>query len=131
MGSTSDPLVDRIGWSIEEVRLHWSWAFGSGFLNICDFSLTRRLARNESPLFALNYRACKADMPDCLRCSSGLEETAEHAFYYCERVCRSGITLEGGRPISNSSSIKRYLSRVKRSSLGKEVLPSLTPQSSI
>ena len=25
-------------------------------------------------------------MPDCPRCSSGLEETAEHAFYYCERV---------------------------------------------
>ena len=25
-------------------------------------------------------------MPDCLRCGSGLEETAEHAFYYSERV---------------------------------------------
>ena len=25
-------------------------------------------------------------MPDCPRCSSGLEETALHAFYYCERV---------------------------------------------
>ena len=25
-------------------------------------------------------------MPDCARCASGLEETAEHAFYYCERV---------------------------------------------
>ena len=25
-------------------------------------------------------------MPDCRRCGSGLEETAEHAFYYCERV---------------------------------------------
>ena len=25
-------------------------------------------------------------MPDCARCGSGLEETAEHAFYYCERV---------------------------------------------
>ena len=24
-------------------------------------------------------------MPDCLRCGSGLEETAEHAFYYSER----------------------------------------------
>ena len=27
-----------------------------------------------------------ADMPDCARCANGLEETAEHAFYYCERV---------------------------------------------
>ena len=25
-------------------------------------------------------------MPDYARCDSGLEETAEHAFYYCERV---------------------------------------------
>ena len=25
-------------------------------------------------------------MPDCPRCNSGLEETASHAFYYCERV---------------------------------------------
>ena len=25
-------------------------------------------------------------MPDYPRCSSGLEETAEHAFYYCEKV---------------------------------------------
>ena len=26
------------------------------------------------------------DMPDYARCGSGLEETAEHAFYYCKRV---------------------------------------------
>ena len=25
-------------------------------------------------------------MPDCPRCGNELEETAEHAFYYCERV---------------------------------------------
>ena len=25
-------------------------------------------------------------MPDCARCGSGLEETAEHAFYFCKRV---------------------------------------------
>ena len=27
-----------------------------------------------------------ADMPDCPRCDSGLEETALHAFYYCKLV---------------------------------------------
>ena len=27
-----------------------------------------------------------ADMPDCPRWNSGLEETVEHAFYNCERV---------------------------------------------
>ena len=37
-------------------------------------------------LHGLNFKAGLADMPDCPRCSSGLEETAEHAFYYCERV---------------------------------------------
>ena len=26
------------------------------------------------------------DMPDCLRCRSGLEETASHTFDYCERI---------------------------------------------
>ena len=25
-------------------------------------------------------------MPDCARCGNGLEETAEHAFYYCKQV---------------------------------------------
>ena len=77
---------DWIGWSMEEVRSPWNWAPGSSFLNNSGFSLTWRLARNALPLFSLNYRACLADMPDCPRYSSGLEETAEHAFYYCERV---------------------------------------------
>ena len=36
--------------------------------------------------FLVNYRAGLVDMPDCARCGGGLEETAEHAFYYCERV---------------------------------------------
>ena len=35
-------------------------------------------------LFGLNY---KASLADCLRCGRGLEDTAEHAFYCCERVC--------------------------------------------
>ncbi len=45
-----------------------------------------RLARNSLPLLGLNFRAGLADMPDCARSSSSLEETAEHAFYYCEQV---------------------------------------------
>ena len=35
----------------------------------------------------MNYKIGLVDMPDCLRCSSGLEEMAEHAFYYRVRVC--------------------------------------------
>ena len=34
----------------------------------------------------LELQSGPADMPDCACCGSGLEETAEHAFCYCERV---------------------------------------------
>ena len=85
VGSASDPLSERRGWTTEEIRSHWNWAPGSSFLNN-EFSLTWRLVRNALPLVGLNYKAGLADMPDCTRCASGLEETAEHAFYYCERV---------------------------------------------
>ena len=50
------------------------------------FSRTWRLVRNALFLLGLNYKVGLADMPDWLRCSSGLEEMAEHTFYYCERV---------------------------------------------
>ena len=84
VGSASDPLSERGGWT--EIHSHWNWAPGSSFLNNSEFSLTWRLVRNALPLLSLNFRAGLADMPDCTRCGSGLEETAVHAFYYCERV---------------------------------------------
>ena len=87
VGSASDPLSEQHGWTAEEIRSHWNWAPGSSFLNNSEFSLTWRLARNALPLLGLNFRADLADMPDCACCGCGLEETAEHAFYYCERVC--------------------------------------------
>ena len=37
VGSALGPFVDRFGWSIEEVRLHWNWAPGSGFLKNSEF----------------------------------------------------------------------------------------------
>ncbi len=58
MGSALDLLVDWLGWSMEEVRLHWNWAPGSGFLNN-EFSLTWWLARNRLPLFGLNFKDCR------------------------------------------------------------------------
>ena len=75
VGSASDPLGERRGWTP-----------GSSFVNNSEFSLTWRLTRNALPLFGLNFRAGLADMSDCARCGSGVEETAEHAFYCCERV---------------------------------------------
>ena len=35
-------------------------------------------------VLGLNFRADLADMHDCACCATGLEETAEHAFNYCE-----------------------------------------------
>ena len=86
VGPASDPLSERHGWTAEEVCSHWIWAPGSSFLNNSKFSPTWRLARNALPLLDLNFRLGLADMPDCIRCGSGLEETSEYAFYYCERV---------------------------------------------
>ena len=86
VSSASYPLVGRLGWSAEEIRSLWNWAPGSGFLNHSEFSLTWRLARNAVALNDWAYRACLADMPDCVHCGIVLEETALHAFYYCERV---------------------------------------------
>ena len=86
VGSASDPLRERYGWTAEEVHSLWNWAPGSGLLYNSEFLLTWRLARNALPLLGFNFRASLADMPGCAHCSSGLEETAEHAFYYCERV---------------------------------------------
>ena len=89
MGCASDPLVNGHGWSMEEILSHWNWAPGSGFFNNSEFSLTWWLAGNALPLFGLNYKAGLADMPDCPRCGYGLEETAEHAFYYASSFVRS------------------------------------------
>ena len=86
VGSTSYPFEDRLGWSLEEVRSHWNWAPGSGFLNNSEFSLTWWLARNPLLLLGWYHKAGPADVPDYLRCSSCLKQTAEPAFYYCERV---------------------------------------------
>ena len=84
--SASDPLSELRGWTAEEIRSHWNWAPGLSFLNNSEFLLTwRRLVQNALPLVGLNYKAGLADMPDCPRCASGLEETAVHAFFHCER----------------------------------------------
>ena len=85
VGSASDPLRERRSWTAEEIRSHWNWAPGSNFLNNSEFSLTWCLARNVLPFLGLIFRVGLADMPDFPRCGSDLEETAEHAFYYCER----------------------------------------------
>ena len=80
------------GWSLEEIRSQQNWAPGSGFLNNSEFSLTWRLARNALPPAGWAFKAGLADMPDCLRCGSGPDETALHAFYNCE----------GGSPVLES-----------------------------
>ena len=84
VGSASDSLSERHGWTAEEVRFHRNWAPGSGFLNNSEFLLTWLLARN-ALLLGLNFREGLADIPDCACCGNSLEKTAEHAFCYCDR----------------------------------------------
>ena len=104
VGSASDPLSERRGWTAEEILSHWNWVPGSSFLKNSEFSLTWRLVRNALPLLGLNFKAGLADMPDCPRCATGLEETAEHTFYYCERVRPFWDHVGNGRLASNPSS---------------------------
>ena len=66
--SASDPLVERLDWSLGEICSQWNWAPGSSFLNNSEFSLTRRLSRNALALNDWAFRAWLKDMPDCLRC---------------------------------------------------------------
>ena len=40
VGSASDPLSERRGWTVDEIRSHWNWAPGPSFLNNSEFSLT-------------------------------------------------------------------------------------------
>ena len=94
VGAASDPLSERRGWTAEEIRSHWNWAPGSSFLNNSKFSLTWRLVQNGLPLAGLNYKAGLADIPDCTRCASGLEEFA-----------RFGIMSASGRLASNPNSL--------------------------
>ena len=86
VGSALEPLRERRGWTAEEVHSHWNWVPGSGFLNNSEFSPTWWLTRNALPLLGLNFRAGLAEIPDCARCCSSLEEPADLAFYYCQRV---------------------------------------------
>ena len=64
-----DPLPLELGARIELLEQLWVLTH----LATC----TERVASS---------RAGLADMPDCYRCSSGLNETAEHTFYHYERV---------------------------------------------
>ena len=116
VGSASDPLSERHGWTAEEIRSHWNWAPGSSFLNNSEFSLTWRLVRNALPLLGRSYKAGLADMPDCTRCGSGLEETAEHAFYYCERVLGSRRGVDGSHRTQTARAARRWLRRRHSSS---------------
>ena len=119
VGSASDPLSERHSLTAEEIRSQWNWAPWSSFLNNSEFSLTWRLVRNALSLHGLNFKAGLADMPDCPRCGSGLEETAEHVFYYCERVrpfLGSRRGEDGSHRTQTARAARRWLRRRQRSS---------------
>ena len=119
VGSASDPLSERRGWTAEEIRSHWNWAPGSSFLNNSEFSLTWRLVRNALSLCGLNFRAGLADMPDCPRCSSGLEETAETRLLLLRAsppVLGSRRGVDGSHRTQTARAARRWLRRRQRSS---------------
>ena len=64
----------------------WDLLSKNRFLNNSEFLLTWRFAQNALPLADWAFKVGLADMPDCARRGSGLEETALHDFYNCERV---------------------------------------------
>ena len=72
-GCVSDRLEKQLGWSLGDIRSQWNWEPCSSFLDNSEFSLTWRLARNALALRDWAYRPCLTDMPDCPRCSSGLD----------------------------------------------------------
>ena len=76
LGSVSDPLVEWLSGSLEEIRSQRNWVSGSGFLNNSEFSLTWWFARNTLPLADWAFKAGLADMPDCLRVMSVSERPA-------------------------------------------------------
>ena len=50
VGSASDPLVEWLRWSLEEIPSQWNWAPCLSFLNNSEFLLSWQLARNALPL---------------------------------------------------------------------------------
>ena len=85
-GVAKDPLRKRLDLTEGESLSLWSWAPGADYLDNSEFSLTWRLMRNGLPLNDVLFKMGLADMPDCNRCNSGLEETAQHAFFHCSKV---------------------------------------------
>ena len=71
VGSTSDLVVDRLGWLMEEVPSHWNWVPGSDFLNNSEFSFTWQLTPFQPELHIVSGRH--------VHCGSGWEETVQQA----------------------------------------------------
>ena len=70
VGIASDPLVEQLG---------WSQGFAPSGIGVM-------FPRNALSLNDWAYKEGLADMPECTRCGKGVEQTAVHTFYYCERV---------------------------------------------
>ena len=119
VGSASEPLSERRGWTTGEIRSHWNWAPASSFLNNCEFSLTWRLVRNALPLVGLNYKAGLADMPDCARCGSWLGRNGWARLlllWASSSVLGSRRWVDGLHRAQTARAARRWLRRGQRSS---------------
>ena len=104
VGSASDPLSERHGWTAEEIRSHWNWAPGSSFLNNSEFSLTWRLVRNALSLRGLNFKAGLADMLIALAAAVAWKKRLSTPSTTASESVRFGITSGSGRLASNPNS---------------------------
>ena len=55
VSSASDPHIDWLSWSMEEVHSNCNWTPGLGVFNNSEFLPTWWLVQNVLPLFSLNY----------------------------------------------------------------------------
>ena len=80
MGSASYRLEEQLSWSLKEVCSQWRL----GLVEQLRVLAYLAACRNALRLADWAFQAGLADMSNYLCCSSGWEETALRAFYYCE-----------------------------------------------
>ena len=93
VGSASDPLSERRGWTAEEIRSHWNWAPGSSFVNNSEFSLTYGM-RYPFPAWATKraWQTCLFALAAAVGWKKGLSTPSTTA----SESARFGITSGSG-----------------------------------
>ena len=104
VGSASDPLGDRLGWSMEGVRLHWNWTPGSASWTIPSSRSLVGFHGTRCPLSAWitkrAWQTCQIVLSAPVASKKRLSTPSTTA----SEFVRFGIMSESGRPASNPNS---------------------------